>query len=224
MAKKPILDKNTCWYKKDQIVKEMNSNYFVYKGLMDSTQHIQSLKKNLDAVKKDMFLYGLADMPNSLIDIGCGTSQACLITKKNFHYTGADLDFIIEGCAKVFHPENDYIAFDAETTNYDFIKKFDVVLMNGFIDVMEFPITELKKVLKKARKYVIIHRQELTDQGKTKVVLNGSYGSQTYHSIISARDFAETYIKAGFECIAVEGCGFNNWERGGESIILRRIT
>ncbi len=216
---KRIFDKNTCWYNKAEIISEMNKNYDSYLKLMKTESHLKALTFNLEFA---FHPYRANFKRPSIIDIGCGTAQISILTKSCFSYTGADMEFIIEQCAKVHHPENKYIYFDAEKTDYDFIKPFDIVLMNGYIDVMQFPKQELIKVLKKASNFVLIHRQELSTNRKTTVILNDSYGSKTYHSIINAEEFAEIYINEGFELISLKSCGFNNWEGGGESLLLQR--
>lgn len=205
-------DKSTCWYDKDKVIANMNQSYDSYAAIWNDLEHIKTFNKILATIP-----FG------SVIDIGCGTSQISPLFK-GYNYVGADLEFIINECAKVKHPENWYITVDAETTDWEFISKFDLVLMNGFIDVMEHPLEVLSKVLSKCSNLVWIHRQELSESKATHTISKPSYGGITYHSIINSEDFVSTYSTLGFELIECEECGFSDWEGNGNSILLKKCT
>lgn len=210
-------DKSTCWYQQDQIVAEMLKNYDVYLPLMDATVHIKTLKKIIE----------LLPPGQNILDVGCGTAQISLLFKQH-NYVGADMDFIILRVASVKHPENCYGIFNAEQPILDFRhkdgKKPDVILMNAFIDVMQYPLQTLEKVLQNNNvQKIILHRQEFTKTGETRVIKNPSYGGQTYHSIICIDDFYELIKKYNYQVMATHSCGFANWEDGGTSMLLQKI-
>lgn len=209
-----------CWNSKDLIIDEMNRNYPVYKNLMHETEHISVLKNTINQ------LLNLENKrPLSVIDIGCGTAQISLLFEKlYFEYEGCDLPHVLEHCAHKWHPENIYYPLNAAVSPFAFVKNYDIVLTNAFIDVMESPIEILSKILANATKYVIIHRQEISETKPTHTFLNPSYGGQTHHSIINKNDF-ETLIKNyGFEIILNQKCGFSNWENNGDSFLLKKIN
>ena len=133
-------------------------------------------------------------------DLGCGNKAASIFFDD---YTGFDL------------PE-----FNVYVSDLDFIREYDVVLMNAFIDVMQFPLEVLDLVLPHCRNYVIIHRQEFT-KGVTKVTQENAYGGWTYHSIINNEDFVKTILN--FRLESFRKLDFDNWEDGGASILLKRV-
>jgi hypothetical protein len=134
------------------------------------------------------------------IDLGCGNERYGYLFSD---YEGIDL------------PE-----FNVYESDCKFIAKYDIVLTNAFIDVMEFPVLVMDKILTHATNYVIIHRQELTKE-KTSVEKRSSYGGWTWHSKINDSEFYELLKKHNFEIIKKLSCGFDNWNDGGLSFLLK---
>lgn len=212
-------DHHTCWHDKRTIIDELNRNYPVYINLMAETEHINALKKSISFIETD---YKGREKLN-IIDIGCGTAQISLLfDKTQWEYEGCDLAHILQYCAQKWHPENVYYPFEAENSHYHFLKNYDVVLMNAFIDVMENPLIILDKVLSNAKKYAILHRQEISQTKPTYVTENPSYGGITFHSIINKNDFLRLLKEHNFEISINNNCGFNNWENKGDSILLQK--
>lgn len=214
-----------CWHT-PEVIHEMNKNYPVYLELMNQTEHISALKNQINYILAALPWQKLAyGFKTKVIDLGCGTAQISkLFDREQWEYTGADLPQIIEGCAKLWHPEHNYVAADLTKANvFDNeieLRMYDVILMNAFIDVMDDPIVVLDRVLSKAKGYVILHRQEFVLLSPTIVTQNDSYNAKTYHSKINMKEFLELLKKHNFEHSSVLSCGFNNWENGGTSIIL----
>jgi SAM-dependent methyltransferase len=125
---------------------------------------------------------------SSVVELGCGAG-AFQRAYSGFFYMGADLDHIVKQVASRFNPEAKVISCDIYTDPVDFIRLFDVVLMNAFIDIMEHPLEILDKVLQRSTDYVLLHRQEI-DSGPTRITTNPSYGGTTFHSIINESDFS----------------------------------
>lgn len=212
------MDTNTCWFKENLITEEMNRNYPVYLNLINETFHIKSLQSILHFVS-------VIENYNKLkaIDLGCGTAQISILFNKDcFEYEGADLPHIINDCACKWHPQYNYSWFNAIGSNFLFLKEYDLVLCNAFIDVMPNPLEILNKILENALKYVIIHRQEISDTKQTHTIKMPSYGDFTYHSIISRSDFNNIISKHNFTIIKHKTCGFSNWENNGESFLLQK--
>lgn len=100
----------------------------------------------------------------SVLDIGCCKAEFAE-TFPELDYVGADLPNIIEGVSKKTRPELAYIYFNAETDNYEVINnRFDIIVMNSFLSEISDPLSVLDKVLKSAKKYIIIHRQDISDK------------------------------------------------------------
>lgn len=210
------MKKQTCWFS-PEIIDEMNRNYPVYKNLMDTTQHIHTIKQHIETIANK------EEEKQTVIDIGCGTAQISLLfDKTKFEYEGADLTPILQHCAHHWHPENIYLPFNAETSYYYFLKNYDIVLTNAFIDVMEHPLAILEKILANAKKYVILHRQEISNSKPTHVFLNPAYSGETFHSIINKMDFINLINQYNFTIVNQLQCGFSNWENNGDSFLLKK--
>lgn len=197
----------------DNIVAEMLKNYDVYQHLLKDTQHIKTLKKNIE----------LLPLNSKVLDMGCGSAQISQFFKDHT-YMGADLPFIIDRVSKIKHPENEYFHFDFETHDIHpaTLDEIDTILINAFIDVMQYPLIALEKILRYGKR-IMLHRQEFTKTGETHVFKNPSYCGETYHSIISIDDFYELIKKYNYKVIATYSCGFDNWEDGGTSMLLEKI-
>lgn len=135
-----------------------------------------------------------------VIDLGCGNKGASEIFKD---YKGVDLP-----------------GFDVYESPLNFIRPYQVVLMNAFLDVMENPIGVLDRVLPYCSNYVLIHRQELT-AGETSITQEDAYGGWTWHSKINYTDFMRSVIS--FRILDYQKLNFDNWENGGRSILMQRL-
>ena len=157
------------------LLKELNVPLIVVKAM--SPIHGKVLKKLVEPIK---------DLP--VIDVGCGNGHAGVLFK---NYTGADTELMISKIAKPTNPNYRYIIFNAESSNFSFISGYEVVLINAFIDVINKPLLITKKILQKATKYIVLHRQEIID-GKTTITIEKSYGgADTYHSKINRQEFLD---------------------------------
>lgn len=215
------IDENVCWYK-NEVVDEMNRFYDIHLKDQQITKHFKPFTDLLNhaRVKEILDKYGVH---GDLIDIGCGTamlSEFC----KDHNYHGADLRHVVAGCAMRNYPQYFYRCCDVYNDSLYWLASFDMVVVNGLLDVMQHPIMILEKILS-AMSYgslLIIHRQEITTQGPTKTIVNGSYGSVTYHSIIERSHFEA--VLQSYNCVVVDEtvCGFTNWENGGSSFLIEK--
>ena len=201
------MSNNICWYQKE-CVESMNRAHDASMS-EDTHPHFKAFTDLLDLCG-----YG------KLLDIGTGTariSQFC----KNFDFVGADLPHIISGCAMRNYPKYKYQSIDIIEDNLAWIREYDVIVLNGVIDVMQNGLYILERILTHSRRYVLIHRQEITESGKTYSKINPSYNSNTFHSIINRNEFNQLLEKMGFEIVKENSPGFTNWENGGSSFLLK---
>ena len=201
-------ENNICW-KENYVIEEMNRFY---------DNHVKGHEPNSHFLNVVELLNLCGD--GKLLDIGTGTaaiSEFC----KDFEFFGCDLGPIIYGCSTRNYPEYFYKSCDIEEDNLAWMRKFDILLLNGVIDVMENGLHITRRILTHANKYVIIHRQEITEQGTTQSHLNGSYGGKTWHSIISRTDFNNLLDEMEFEIVKEIKLSFGNWENGGSSFLLK---
>lgn len=207
-----MIDKTTCWYNSDSI-QEMNKFFDMYRGNEEVLKHLITFSKLLSDTE--------LEKNAKLLDLGCGTAMLSAYCE-GFKYYGADLSHVIENSAMKFFPQYFYKHCELYEDDLSWISEFDVVVMNGVLDVMDNPIDILEKVLKNATGYVIIHRQEITENGQTSVHKNGSYGGQTYHSIINKTDFEDVCDRNNFNIYKNLNLYYTNWENNGNSLLLKR--
>jgi hypothetical protein len=202
------IDSSTCWYNDDVCPEQMIQGA---KGLiwpvLEKSDHFPILDSLIQIINDDC---------TSLLDIGCGAAEISRIYPQYF-YVGADLKNIIQNVSTRVHPEKRYVVFDIYNDECEFISDYDIIVMNAFIDVLEFPIFGLETVLKHANRYVVLHRQEVDSQ-QTRIIKNPSYGGVSYHSIINKISFDYILNKHSFE-IVKQLPVFNN----SKSYLLRKV-
>jgi len=150
------IDKTTCWYSANL---HLSVNKLTRPGF------------NLADVPHGMILKQLFKLipikEKSVVDIGCGNAKASTIIGDRI-YTGLDLSNNIKTIARVNYPNLKFIECDIIEEDVEFISEYDIVLMNALIDIMQYPLQVLDKVLKNCRQYVVLHRQEIVE-GETNV-------------------------------------------------------
>ena len=158
-------------------------------GSILETEHGQILQKMVDDI-----------CHLETVDLGCGNRGAREIFS---NYTGLDL------------PEWDVRSEGA----FDGLRRYDIILMNAFLDVLPNPLQVLVEVLAESSYYVVIHRQEFT-RSKTKIVKRKAYGGWTWHSIINIKDFLD--VTRDFKILKMMNLRFDNWNFGGHSLLLEK--
>ena len=147
---------------------------------LEQTRHFQSLNQT--------FLHASADV-DSILDIGCGAADFGRLYNF-FDYMGADQPHIIEEVAKKKNPHLQFMTFDAYNTDFDFVSQYDLVLMNAFISEIAEANIIFKKILQKAHKYVLIHRQKIEPLTEEVQYRNYTgYLDKTYTCAILSEEF-----------------------------------
>lgn len=214
-------DKNICW-ETPGVVFEFNKFYDKFRDNPETSCHFKYFKKLLKLIRLP------EGSTKTLVDVGCGTGylqEYC----SSWNYVGLDMPHIIEGCLKKYYPNTTSLATnnffkDDENSFKDLFQKLDAVVVgNGLIDVMEHSIESLTRLLDVSPNYLIVHRQEITEDGVTESVMKPAYNAYSYHSIINRKEFDKTVMDMGFYIVGEEmiTCGFP-WENGGSSFLLKR--
>jgi|1_EtaG_2_1085319.scaffolds.fasta_scaffold10110_2 SAM-dependent methyltransferase len=185
---------NTAWYNAEIMPDSMLNSGF--KPLKDS-DHFAPLQKCMSLVEAE-----------TLLDLGCGIAEAAQTFKK-LKYTGADLEHIIEHAAKKKNPNETFISFDANKDDFSFIESYDVILMNSFISELPNWYKVLSKVLYYGKKYIILHRQEITDSSNylEKYITYG--GLETVKTIANYEQMKKTFYMNDYNVI-YEDYSFSN--------------
>ena len=175
----------------------------IYQAMIDaaekrpllSTYQGKLLKSMIDSIDYDRCL-----------DIGCGTAQVHEICHD---YIGIDLPDIIFSVPRKIYPDVCQLFLYPIEDEAEYAKDYDLVIMSAYIDIMEKPLDMLEPILKRCNKYVIIHRQEISQNKPTQAIKNPSYGGWTWHSIINRKDFNK--VIKGFEILELKSCKYENW-------------
>jgi hypothetical protein len=139
----------------------------------------------------------------TMIDIGCGLAEP-YNAFGHLEYTGVDLPHMIQDVAIKNNPAANYISVDADETDFEFIKDYDIVLMNSFLSEMPSWYLTLNKILFHARGDVIIHRQEIGD-GPSHLEEYRTYASLvTYKSVINEEELNNIFLLNDFAVVLKE--------------------
>jgi len=209
------IDDKICWLDNDSVPAEMlkGATGVLWPKLIHS-DHVHVLSTLLDFCKEET---------ENILDLGCGAAElSSLLThkwpNKKFNYSGADLPNVIDLVAKKLHPDYEYIKLDVLSDDLNFLNKYDLVVMNAFIDVMQNPLATLLKILKNSSKGVIIHRQRLTKDFTGSKLIDSAYGKQTYSSCISESDLIRILNMCEYK---VEK--YSHWSSDFYSLLLKKI-
>jgi hypothetical protein len=182
--------KDNAWYNKVTVPAEM------LRGAKAEIPGWKRLEENEHFKTLDKIISGL-DI-SSIVDIGCGAGEIGRVYN-NLEYLGADLDHIVDNVSMQVNPHLKYLKFDAHDSDFDFVKPFDIVLLNGFLSEMANPIEILDKILKNSSKHVIVHRQDLSDIEETRIENYNSYGGvEATNCIMSKQEFSDVCFSNGF--------------------------
>lgn len=197
--------KDSCWYNTDETPKKM----------------IEGAKGKLFPVLKESdhwpilsHLLSMCENSKSILDVGCGAAALSELT--SLEYTGCDLPHIIEKVGKINAPNANLISFDFYNDDLSFMRDFDVIATNAFIDVLDDPVVSLDNLMKVSKQYIIVHRQRLTDSNSDSEKVE-SYTGFSYSSILSIKDLEILCIKNGFKCLAIVP-----WSGNSYSFIVKR--
>jgi|10_taG_2_1085330.scaffolds.fasta_scaffold97040_2 SAM-dependent methyltransferase len=195
----------TAWYNTDALPTSMLTAGF--RPLQES-DHFASLSRCVE----------LSD-GRTLLDIGCGTAEASAAFPQ-WDYTGADLPHIIEKVSKVSNPSGKYISIDANETNFEFTKQYDLILMNSFLsEVPEWYII-LNKILLHSEGDILIHRQEITNT-ETHLDNYTTYGNlPTIKTILNYENLMNTFRFNGFGL--VEECQSFPYNSNHRTFLFRK--
>lgn len=180
------MSNNTAWFNESDLPGAMLNSGF--KPLRES-DHFKALSDSLSLVT-----------PGKLLDLGCGIGEVA-ITFPKYEYTGADLSHIIDKAAKVKNPDFNFISFDANKDAYDFMANYDVILMNSFISEIPNWYRCLNNVLYNAKKYVILHRQEVTEKQSYLREYTTYAGLKTTNSVINYEELNKMFYFNEFKVI-----------------------
>lgn len=177
---------DTAWVKNDDAL---------IKDMIDGALALKPGWKKLEFTDHYIYLKQLIDMTyeKSICDLGCGAGDLGRVLG-DYKYDGFDLPHIVDRVAKIVNPDLRYHHFDAYNYDYTQLKKYNLIICNGFITSLLNPLEILQKILENTSNYLIIHRQEFTND-KTMFSVYKTYGDlETTKADISHHDFTNLLI------------------------------
>lgn len=186
---------STCWYSTDCLKNMLSGTKGVCWPILEESGHFPALLKLLLEAKN----IGV----KTIIDLGCGGGavQNTEIVKNNFKATGIDLPGVIDNVAMLAFPDGKYEKKDVlKIKNFSFLESYDMVLMNGFIEILPRALEKLDEILKGCKKYVLIHRQFLIKE-PTITTKEGSYFGTTFISKFNNEDFEKVLQNNNFSIL-----------------------
>jgi len=207
-------DKTTCWHSQSPVVYQNmidGAKGKLFPRLEDS-DHYHILKEFLQKAS-DKGVY-------SLIDVGCGAAEISRVFG-GFHYTGVDLQHIVENVSMAMNPTNSYLCLDLYKDELDVLEDYDFVLLNAIIDVVEDPFYCLRRILNNSSRSIVVHRQTVTP-GKNQILKNESYGGTTFKTILNEPELKKAFIDHGF-FLKKEMVLYSNGRHKTKSFLLEKI-
>jgi SAM-dependent methyltransferase len=201
------VDKKVTWYQDDQSVYDAMIDMQL-KEEKRMPAHLPPVLEIINEISKDC---------KSILDVGCGAGAISRYLNK-FDYTGCDLQNIVENVAKKYLPEQQFVVCDFYNDDLAFVKNYDLVFMNAFLDVSQYPVDILKKVLENSSKYVLIHRQLITDEDTVTQKEHSYGGTLSYRTFINKGEFGTVIKEANFEIVK----GLNLPGDYGVTILLKK--
>ena len=179
----------TAWHNTDTLPTSMLNAGF--RPLTES-DHFKSLAKCIENCEG-----------KTIVDIGCGLAEP-FTAFAHLDYTGVDLPHMIEDVAKKKNPKAKYISIDADETDFEFVKDFDIVLMNSFLSEMPTWYLTLNKILFHATGDIVIHRQEVCDQPSHLAEYKTYANLTTLKSVINKNELHNIFQLNDFRVILGE--------------------
>lgn len=201
------MNKSNCnaWLKKEICQHILNTNF---PPLQYST-HFPSLRRCVE----------LAEGCHTVLDIGCCKAEFSEAFP-NLNYAGADLEHIIEGVSRVVRPHLDYVYFNAYDNDYSMIKKYDLIIMNSFLSELPDPLLVLENIVANAEKYIILHRQDISEVNE--LIEYQTYGGmKTTNSVIRFIDLVEILKKHKWSIKAIYKSFDENTEPMKHTMVIK---
>jgi trans-aconitate methyltransferase len=149
---------------------------------LEYTDHFKVLKNFIDEL----------DIEN-MADIGCGAGELGRVYS-NLKYVGYDLPHVIEKVSKVVNPNLEYVHFNTNDFNFSKFNQYDLLVCNSFISELINPFEVLNKIVKNTNRYLIIHRQFITNE--TNFSTYNTYGNlKTTRSHLSHKELNSLLIE-----------------------------
>jgi len=129
--------------------------------------------------------------PARLLDFGCGVGHYSELIERHFPdrfvYTGCDYSESMIAAARDRWPGREFLVNDVLANILD-LGSYDVILAGALVDVLDEWERALDVLLGSGAHYVLLHRQQLVENGSSRVEVVGGYEGQTTYRTYLSRD------------------------------------
>ncbi len=207
-----MTDRSMCWYDENILAENMVDSVKNHPKFED-IGHGKVIIELLNSIQEKNL---------NLLDFSCGGGHLSSIVKDH-KYTGSDLEHVIENVSRVCYPNNEYIYLDFMNDDLSEINKYEIIVLNAILDICEYPLELLDKILKQSKNYVIIHRQEISNTNLPNgfsLTKEPSYGGLTFRTNLERKSFEKIIKENKFSIIKEmdSGLGLSN----NESFLLKK--
>lgn len=129
--------------------------------------------------------------PAHFLDFGCGVGHYGELLERRFpgrfRYTGCDYSEAMVETARAEWPGREFVVNDLFSNTLD-LGAFDVVCASALVDVIDEYDRALDVLLGSKARFVLLHRQQLTEGSSRAEVAPGYEGQTTYRSYVNRED------------------------------------
>jgi trans-aconitate methyltransferase len=140
--------------------------------------------------------------PAAFLDFGCGVGHYSVLLERHFPnrfvYTGCDYAAEMVNVARERRPGNTFVVNDLFDNQLD-LDGFDVICAGALVDVLNDYERALHILLGASTPYVLLHRQQMTDDTSHVEEAPGYQGQTTYRSFLSRADLERVAREHGRE-------------------------
>ena len=143
--------------------------------------------------------------PARLLDFGCGVGHYSELLERRypgrFDYTGCDYsEAMIEAARKEWSGRR-FVVDDVFASTLD-LGEYDVIVAGALVDITQDYERALDVLLGSAAPWVLLHRQQVSDDPSRVAVVPGYTGQRTYRSYLNLGDLDRIALRHGRSILA----------------------
>jgi SAM-dependent methyltransferase len=148
--------------------------------------------------------YPLAD-PARLLDFGCGVGHYSELIETTFPhrfvYTGCDYAESMVAAARRRWPGREFLVNDLFANTLD-LAEYDVILAGALVDIVPEWERALDVLLGSSAPYVVLHRQQVVENGASRIeVVPGYEGQMTYRTYLTRDALGSSAASHGYAIV-----------------------
>ncbi|MGH3008133.1 MAG: class I SAM-dependent methyltransferase [Gaiellaceae bacterium] len=192
---KPAADHAASW-KEPDVAAQMLA---LVRRELQEPEAVPPLKAFLAAVDWALAELALPE-PARFLDFGCGVGHYSELLESRhpgrFDYTGCDYSEAMVGAASAEWPGRRFVVNDL-FANTLALETFDIVCASALVDVTEDYEGALGVLLGSGARYVLLHRQQVTEGPSRAQMAPGYAGQTTYRSYLNRADLERIAARSG---------------------------